>query len=129
MQHVVVDGVERLLLFGGDGSMDKNGYVLSVPELDLIQMLDVPGLSRAAESVDGGLLGVRDQALAAAKASTGLALATLHRNTDGGWETGQELELVAGHGVEGARIVLSPSPGTFFIPSPTTGQLFVVSTH
>jgi hypothetical protein len=128
VHFTAASGVGQLLLFVGDGSISQNTYVLSVPELEMVQSLDIPGLAWADGPPDGlYVVATQNRALSSSNGSTGLTLVVLEPGPSGRWNVRRELELVAGHGVEAGRIAYSEALGGFFVPSPSTGHLFFVT--
>jgi hypothetical protein len=120
-------GPDRVLLFVGDGSITQNAYVLSVPDLLLVQELGIPGLSWAVESADGlSIIAVQNRSLASEASDSGISLVVLRKDAAAGWEITERFELISGSGLSGNSIAAAPLLRRLYVPSTRTGQVFVV---
>jgi hypothetical protein len=127
VHYTSTGGVDRLLLFVGDGSISQNSYVLSVPDLTLAQELGIPGLSWGAESADGSSIAtVQNRSLWSESSDSGITLILLRKDAAAGWEVAERLELIAGAGLPGDAIAAAPFLRRFYVPSVNSGQVFVV---
>lgn len=126
--HYVDDGdADQAILFVGDGSISQNAYVLSVPELTLVQDLNIKGLAWAAEIGEGRLVVGQNRSIGDSRQSSGITLVTLTRDSAGKWNLRRDLELETGGGSYALRIVCTEDGQRCYTPSAKTGLLYVFS--
>lgn len=121
------DGIQRLLVFIGNGSITQNAFVLSVPDLEEVQDLNTEGLAWGAELADGSVVVGQNWSIAGSQHTSGISLVRLAPTGQGKWRVSREMELEAGIGSGPVHLTCSITLNLCATPSSRSGNLYLFS--
>ena len=118
-----------VILFIGTGAREpeQRGLVLDPETMQTIQTINGRALDEAISAGADQILIARSAGASTGSGGTGLSAVRQRYDPQRGWQLDGELDLIVGPGVFTGSIASNDAKTKFYLTSPSTGHLFVVS--